>query len=164
MKFDSLLSDLIGTVLGGAALTLLLFLAKEKLFPLPKVSGRWFFETRTVTSAYKPFVGMSLQYVAILWQEGHVIRGSCEKIYEDSSTGKREYVGENRARGGLEGFIEKFYLGKDRIRIHLVESGSRESSVFFDLTNPEHSSIVGVFCAMAADQEGTVKWQRVPFR
>lgn len=99
MNFDSFLSDTIATVLGGAVLTFLFFLAKEKLFSLSKVDGRWYFESRTVETAYKPFAGMILGYVVMLWQEGPVIHATSEKIYEKSSTGEREFVGENRTRG-----------------------------------------------------------------
>ena len=161
MDFNSFLSDTIATVLGGAVLTFLFFLAKEKLFPLPEVAGRWYFETRTVETAYKPFAGMVLRYVAMIWQEGPVIRGTVEKIYEKSSTGEREYVGKDRTRGTLEGHIEKFYLSKDRIRIHLVEDGfGREFTVIFDLVSKNASAMSGSFQSMAADQTGLVKWQR----
>jgi hypothetical protein len=164
MKFDSFLSDVIATVLGGAVLTFLFFLAKEKLFPLPEIAGRWYFETRTAETAYQPFVGMVLDYVAMIWQEGPIIRGTVEKIYEKSSTGEREYIGTNRTRGALEGHIAKFYLSKDRIRIHLVEDGfGRESTVLFDLTSDNASTMSGSFQSMAADQTGIVTWQRNPF-
>ncbi len=164
MNFDNFLSDTVATVLGGAVLTFLFFFAKEKLFPLPKVAGRWYFETRTVETAYKPFAGMVLSYVAMIWQEGPVIRGTVEKIHEKSSTGDREYVGENRTRGILDGYIEKFYLSKDRIRIHLVEDGfGRESTILFDLVSDKASTMSGSFQSMAADQTGIVKWQRNSF-
>jgi hypothetical protein len=164
MNFDSFFSDLIATVLGGALLTFLFFFAKEKLFPLPKVVGRWYFETQTVETAYNPFAGMVLRYVAMVWQEGPVIRGTIEKIYEKSSTGEREYVGANRTRGTIEGFIQKYYLSKDRIHIHVVEDGrERRSTDFFDLVSDSSSEMSGSFQSMAADQTGTVKWKRTPF-
>jgi hypothetical protein len=164
MNFDSFVSDVIATIVGGAALTFLFFLAKEKLFPLPEIAGRWYFETRTVETAYKPFAGMVLDYVAMIWQEGPVIRGTVEKIYEKSSTGERAYVGENRTRGALEGYVTKFYLSRDRIRIHLVEDGfGRESTVLFDLASDTASTMSGSFQSMAADQTGIVTWQRDPF-
>ena len=164
MNFHSFLSDTIATILGGAVLTFLFFLAREKLFPLPRVAGRWYFETQTIETAYKPFVGMVLSYVAMIWQEGPVIRGTVEKIYEKSSAGEREYVGKNRTRATLEGYIEKFYLSKDRIRIHMVEDGfGRESTVLLDLVDVNSSKMSGSFQSMAADQTGIVKWQRESF-
>jgi hypothetical protein len=164
MNFNSFLSDTIATVLGGAVLTCLFFIAKEKLFPLPEIAGRWYFETRTAGTAYKPFEGMVLRYVAMIWQEGPVIRGTVEKIYEKSSTGEREYVGKNRTRGALEGYIQKLYLSKDRIRIHLVEDGfERESTVLLDLASDNASTMSGSFQSMVADQTGTVKWQKDSF-
>jgi hypothetical protein len=163
MRFDSFVSDVIATVLGGVLLTILFFIAKEKLFPLPEFAGRWYFETTTKETAYKPFAGMILKYVAILWQEGPVVRGTVEKIYEKSSTGEREYVGNKRTRGILEGYVQKFYLSPDRIRIHFVEDGfGRESTVFFDLTSHDASVMSGSFSSMVADQMGTAEWRRFP--
>lgn len=164
MGFDSFVSDVAATVLGGILLAIFFFVAKEKWFPLPEVAGRWYFETRTKETAYKPFTGMILRYVAVLWQEGPVVRGTVEKIYEKSSTGEREYVGKNRTRGVLEGHIQKFYFSHDQIRIHFVEDGfGRESTVFFDLVSNDSSRMSGSFSSMAADQSGTVEWRRSPF-
>jgi hypothetical protein len=164
MSFNSFLSDTVATVLGGAILTFLFFLVKEKLYPLPKVAGRWYFETRTRETAYTPFAGMVLTYVAMIWQEGAVIHGTVEKIHEKSSTGDRGYVGKNRTRSTVEGYIEKLYLSKDRIRIHMVEEGyERESTVMFDLVSDKASEMSGFFQSMAADQTGSVKWQRNSF-
>jgi hypothetical protein len=161
VKFDSLLSDIIATVIGGSILTLLLFIAKEWLFPFPNISGQWYFETHTVSTAYKPFSGMVLRYVAMIWQEGDVVRGSVEKVYERSSTGERSYVGKDRTRGTLEGRVEKLYLSKDKVRIHLAEEGiQRNSTVVFDLVKDSASEMSGMFYATAGDGTGTVKWQR----
>ena len=164
MNFNSLFSDTIATILGGAIFTFLFFLAKERIFPLPRVAGRWYFETRTIETAYNPYTGMALRYVAMIWQEGPIIRGTAEKIHEKSSTGEREYVGKNRTRATLEGYIEKFYLSKDRVRIHMVEEGfGRESTVVLDLISSNPSKMSGSFQSMAADQTGLVRWQRESF-
>jgi hypothetical protein len=158
---SSALSNFLGTVFGGLLLTFLFFVGKEKLFPLPRVAGRWHFETRTRKTAYKPFAGMVLRYVAMVWQQGPVIHGTIEKIYEKSSTGEREYSGAARTRGTVEGFIEKRYLSRDRLQIHIIEEGQeRQSSVFFDLLSDGKPEMTGVFESMAADQSGTVKWSR----
>jgi hypothetical protein len=164
MSFNSFLSDTIATILGGIVLAFLFFAGREKLFPLPRIAGRWYFETRTVETAFNPFKGMVLRYVGMIWQEGPVIHGTVEKIYENSSTGERNYIGKNRTRGTFEGYVDKLYLSEDRIRIHLVEDGlGRESTTFFDLVVDDLSTLSGSFQSMAADQSGVVKWQRDPF-
>ena len=161
MKFDSLLSDVIATVLGGAILTILLFIAKERLFPLPRLSGQWHFETRTTSTAYVPFSGMLLRYVAMVWQEGSAVHGSFEKVYERSSTGERSYVGKDRSTGTLEGRIEKFYLSKDKVYLHLTEDGvQRRSTIVFELNCDGPNKMSGAFHSTAADQDGRVQWER----
>jgi hypothetical protein len=164
MNFSSFLSDTIATVVGGTVLAVLFFVVQEKCFALPILSGRWYFETETLETAYNPFKGMLLRYVCMIWQEGPVIRGTFEKIHEKSSTGERDYVGPNRKRGTLEGYVDKLYFSRDRIQIHLVEEGfGRESTAFFDLAVGTKSALSGSFQSMAADQSGKVRFQRGPF-
>lgn len=63
MQFDSFWSDVFATIVGGALLALLFFYLKEKLFALPDLNGRWYFEITTEESANNPYKGMVLHYV-----------------------------------------------------------------------------------------------------
>lgn len=158
------LYSLLATVLGGAVLALLFFWLREKIFPLPQVTGRWYFEMRTVNSAYNPYKGMTLRYIAMLWREGNRIEGTVEKIYENSSTGERNYEERNRTRGVIEGFIEKNYFSKDRVVLHVVENGhGRESTHFFQLFSDSKDRMTGKFSSMVANQDGEIAWQRNEF-
>lgn len=164
MNFSSFWSDVAATVLGGVFLALLFFWAKEKLFPLPGITGRWYFQMFTEQTAYNPYAGMTLRYVAMLWREGYRVEGTVEKIYENSSTGERSFDGTNRTRGTVSGYIEKNYLGYDRLFLHVIEDGhGRESSHFYELTAFKDGTMGGRFYSMVADQEGTVKCQRPAF-
>lgn len=164
MNFDNFLADIIATLVGGIGLTLLFFVAREKVFPLPEITGRWYLELVTVNTAYNPYKGMTLRYVIMLWREGSVLKGTAEKIYEISSTGEREYVGENRTRAKIEGYIEKNYLGKDRVYLHAVENGhGRESTNFYDLLFKSEAEMIGAFNSMVSNQDGMARCQREPF-
>ena len=99
----NILYSLLATVIGGGVLAFFFWL-REKVFPLPKVTGRWFFELRTINSAYNPYKGVVLRYVAMFWREGNRIEGTVEKIYENSSTGERVYEAKNQTGGVVEGF------------------------------------------------------------
>ena len=164
MNFDTIWSDIASTIVGGSVLTVLFFWFREKVFSLPEITGRWFFELHTENTAYNPYRNMKLQYVAMLWCEGHCVHGTVEKIYEDSSTVKKEYIGENRTRGRVEGYIEKNYFSKDKVFLHVVEDGhGRESTNFYELAVKSSDSMKGTFSSMVADQDGGVKWQREKF-
>ena len=157
-------SNLLATLFGGIILALLFFWAKEKLFPLPEITGRWYLEMRTVTTAYNPYKGMILRYVAILCRQGERVQGTVEKIYEDSSTGKRDYIGKNRTRGEMHGYVQKNYFLKDRMYLHVVEDGhGRESTNFYEVHVQSKSKMVGTFASMVAEQDGVVTWQREAF-
>jgi len=164
LNFDSFWADVAATLVGGAFLALLFFWFREKIVPLPKVTGRWYFEIHTDQTAYNPYRNMVLRYVAMLWREGHRVEGTVEKIYENSSTGEREFVGQNRTRGKVEGYIEKNYFGKDRLCLHVVEDGhGRESTNFYELVADSSDIMRGNFSSMVANQTGTVTWQRNEF-
>lgn len=164
MSSASFWADFLATVTGGVVLAVLFFLVKERLFPLPKLTGRWYLEQTTQTTAYRPYAGMILRYVVMLWHEGGRIEGTAEKIYENSSTGKRTFSGENRTRATVTGYVEKKYFEKDKIYLHMIEDGhGRESTTFYEITADGADTFHGKFSSMVADQNGTVKWQCKPF-
>ena len=155
--------NLISAVIGGLVLALLFFLMKEKICPLPEIVGRWYFDLHTENTAYRAYQGMRLRYVAMLWREGHVVHGTVEKIHEKSSTLEKDYVGPDRTRGEVRGYIEKNYLGRDRLFLHIVETGTtRKSSFFHELTLTSRRCMNGRFASTIADQDGSVSWQRDP--
>lgn len=161
MNFDSLLSDVVATIIGGIVLTALFFLVREKIFSLPDIAGRWYLEMRTTDSAYNPYNDMALRYVAILWCEGPRVEGTVEKIYEDSTSGERQFIGANRTRGAARGYLEKKYFSKDKFLLHVVENGhGRESTNYYELIVLSNRKMKGKFRSMVADQSGTVRWQR----
>ena len=107
---------------------------------------------------------MVLRYIAMFWQAGNRIEGTVEKIYENSSTGEREYVGKNRTRGVAQGYVEKNYFSKDRFVLHVVEDGhGRESTNFYDLVVDSKDEMTGNFSSMVANQDGEARWQRNKF-
>lgn len=164
MNFDSFLADIIATLVGGVAIAVLFFWFREKVVPMPKITGRWYFQANTISTSYTPYQNMILRYVAVLWQEGSKVQGTVEKIYEHSSTGERKFVGKNRTRGKVEGCIEKNYFGKDKLVLHVVEDGhGRESTNFYELIADSKECMPGNFSSMVANQSGTVKWQRAEF-
>ena len=153
--------NVVSTVIGGLVLALFFFLMKEKFCPLPNVVGRWHFEMQTESTSYRPYEGMTLGYVAVLWREGHVVHGTLEKIHERSSAGERDYVGKDRTRGEVRGYIDKNYLGKDRLFLHIIEAGEkRESTCFHELTFGSKDRMVGEFSSTVAEQGGAVAWRR----
>ena len=125
------LLNILSTVLGGLLLAFLFFLAREKCFPLPDLSGKWNFRSSTSKTKYKPFENMELGFIAMLWCEGPRIKGTVEKVFENSSAGNIKYVGENRTRSQVEGYIENGTFRKTKSRFILpkkVNSASQPTS------------------------------------
>lgn len=162
--FDTFISNVLATIVGGIFLAFIFFWTKEKWFPLPDINGKWHFRIETIKTAYRPYDGMILGYVALLWREGTRIEGTVEKIYENSTTGEREYVGNDRTRGKVQGYIEKNYFKPDRIYLHVIEDGhGRESTNYYDLLITTDGKMDGIFHSMVANQDGKAFWQREQF-
>ncbi|WP_439531528.1 hypothetical protein [Marinobacter adhaerens] len=164
MDFENLYTSTLATVLGGLFLALVIFLIKEKVCPIPNINGRWYFQKKTLKTAFNPYRNMILRYEVMLWREGPSVYGTAEKIYENAATGEREYIGKNRTRADVQGFIQKNYLSKDKVFLHIRENGhGRESTNFHELTFQSKTKMSGQFSSMVAKQSGDVSWQRTPF-
>lgn len=113
--------------------------------------------------------------------EGNNIRGASEKVYEDSTYGKRfthsrhvlKYTGKHRARAQIEGSIQKNIFGPDILTLHATEYGERRQSTIycrFELKKKFHlfsdrkaTNFEGDFYSMVADQKGKVWLSKEPF-
>jgi hypothetical protein len=164
MSFESFIPDILAAVIGGAILTYIFFIMGEKVFKSIDLNGSWAYEQETTISGYNPYKGMTVRFLALLAHDGNTIYGSAEKVYEKTSDGKEiEYIGKNRTLVKITGHIEKRYLSKDRIFIHITEFGQeRESSTFHILNEQktDKNALDGRFSSTIANQQGFVKWTR----
>ena len=98
MNFSTFLSDVIATTLGGAVLTFIFFLLREKAFKPPSLNGSWIYEQHTFNSDYAPYKNLTLRYIALIGRDGNQIYGSAEKFFEITADGKeKEYTGKTRS-------------------------------------------------------------------
>src|SRR5665213_1608211 len=160
MNFGSFFSDFCAALTSGVVLALLFFLFREWWHPLPSLTGHWYFETEVITSTNPDYLNLRLKYEATLWQAGPSVKGSAEKIFEHNSREAFEYDNAKRTRGDLEGYIDRFYLRRNRIVLHLGEKGRlRDSSSILDL-HIEKADLVGTLQSTAAGTFAKVTWSR----
>ena len=185
------ITDTAAALIGGLLLTALLFWLGERVFPIPQLSGKWFVQTATESTARRSYEGMLLKFEVFIWQEGASLRGTSEKIYESSSTGRRQYEGVNRVRGTVGGVANRYIFSRDRIRLHVVETildehsnRHRASTTYFDLvweqpsfakrlfglnhrkfgpTGLVQETISGLFQSTAGSSKGEALWSRNRF-
>ncbi|EXH88111.1 hypothetical protein ACJOWW_12160 [Acinetobacter baumannii] len=178
---DFAFGDVWEAVLAAIIIAIVFFWVRERVFGIPDLSGQWYLRSKTEATAYKPYEKMELQHNLFLRLEGNNIRGASEKIYEDSSYGKRkthvrhilEYTGKYRARASIEGSIQKNIFGPDILTLHATEYGEKRQSTiycrfelkkkYFFLSDRMETSFEGDFYSMVADQRGTVGLSKVPF-
>ena len=158
------LLSIASTVFSGIVLAFIFFFFREKVFSLPNISGIWNIRSETNTTEYNPYQNLELRFVAMLCCGGSRISGTIEKVYEKSSTGKISYTGKNRTRGEIDGFVEKRYFSKDRVKLHIIEHGQkRDSTMYHELIVERNGQMKGSFSSTAADSKGDVTWQRDAF-
>ena len=162
MNFDSFISDMVATITGGAVLTFIFFLLREKVYAFVDLDGSWVYEQKTITSEYLPYIEMTVCFLVLLTRDGNRIYGSAEKVHDlTADGGERQYIGKNRSIAEISGHIEKRYFSKDRISIHIIEYGEkRRSSTFHILVCESHNLLSGRFSSTISNQQGIVTWTR----
>ena len=150
-----------GTVFGGILLGLVFFLLREFISPLPAISGCWTFETETQVTSYDPFTGMKLTFLVMMWQEGPIVSGSAEKVKEDKEGLTRTYIGGDRTRVEIRGYITKRYIRKSTVVLHFKEAGEkRKSSSIQTLRISSRRMLEGQYASTVANSSGKVRWTR----
>ncbi|ATZ67846.1 hypothetical protein [Acinetobacter haemolyticus] len=178
---DFAFGDVVEAVLAAIIIAVIFFWIRERIFGIPDFSGQWHLKSKTETTAYRPYEKMELQHNLFLRLEGSNIRGASEKIYENSSYGKRkthcrhiiEYTGKHRARASIEGSIQKNIFGPDILTLHATEYGEKRQSTiycrfelkkkYFFFSDRMATIFDGDFFSMVADQRGTVRLSKIPF-
>lgn len=157
-----MIGNIVATVAGGLLLALIFFSLKEHFFSIPKLNGNWLFEIVTHKSDFSPYKDMLLRYYVLLWQEGNQIKGTGEKIYEKTKAYEpKEYVGKDRSRIEISGYLTKRYFSKDLIVIHYGEENEeRKSSTIHNLIFKDINKMDGYFVSTIANQQGKAIWTR----
>jgi hypothetical protein len=155
------LLEVSGAVFGGLLLAAVFFSLNELVFPLPKLSGLWRFELRTFVTSYRPFQGMKLTFLVLLWQEGNAVRGTGEKVREDVNGMVRTYTAEHRSRIDVSGYVTRRFFRPSEIVIHFREHGEkRESSTMQTLRVSGRDRLDGEYASTVANSSGSVVWKR----
>jgi hypothetical protein len=153
----------------GSWLTRLLrFIPAAGRLVRPNISGRWFFEYAIKKSAYNPYKGMRVQYVAqLLCDKNGIVSGTSEKTRDRVSSDEiRTYTGKHRDKAEIQGQVTySFSRFSWAITLHIREQGHlREHSATQILFSYDAGKkLKGKFTGTAADSEGEVFWSREAF-
>jgi hypothetical protein len=165
LDWAGVLSNALGTIIGGVFLTIFYFAVAEKLLRLPQLSGTWILETTAADTNYNPFRGMVLRYKVLLLQDRTSIQGTAEKVYEKSDK-ERVFTGTNRTRASINGVIRKAYLSRSALLLHVTEQGFERPFSWVVrarcLCFGTRTYLIGVFSSSAGDTSGTLILRRIP--
>jgi len=122
--------------LAAISVALILFSIKEFLNPARSINGDFFIYSKTIQTAYNPFMGLLVERKIIIYSDGKSIKGSSEKTREKKLEEESyEYKPQARVRGVLDGFVERRYIRSSKLHLHLVEDNklSRESTSYITI-------------------------------
>lgn len=165
---SNLLSGVLATVIGGVILSLAFFWWSDNMHQVPDLNGRWRFELTTSDTAYSKYEGLRVYYEALLRQEGLLVRGSGEIVFEDfecePDEPSRSYAGAERRVVEIKGYIENNFWKRDSLVLHYwEEGGQRRSSTVHRLERFDDNHMAGRFASTAAKASGCAVWDRLAF-
>jgi hypothetical protein len=163
MSTEEILTNIIGTVLGGIIFTIILFLTKEHILPKKNITGEWKSITLVQNSNHQNFKNLSIEFKIHLLQRGEEIIGSGEKIKDSYSDGTfKEYDAKERPTLEIIGYYEKQYLKKSRVYLNIVEKGSiRESRTTYKLIVKSAKKLEGTFQSTVSNSIGSISMEKV---
>ncbi|UUR73711.1 hypothetical protein [Enterobacter asburiae] len=166
-------SNNLGSLVAGLLVffisAIIVFLIKDKLKKPPSFSGVFYLKIKTEQTAMNSYKGLSSFFVLTLINESATKAiGKIEKIYDIEPNGyMRPYTGKDRNTGDVVLTIERYYLGRNKMNIHISLKGDangaqRPSSLVISL-NRAKLKTSGVFTTTAADSTGTAVFQNEKF-
>lgn len=149
-------------IVSGVAVAVLFFIFSDFIFKLPNLQGHWNFKITVKDSAYNPYKELVVDYTALLWQQGNNIYGSGEKIKDKTKDGEeRQYIGKNRARIKITGYVTKKYFSRSEILIHIEEINEQRTSSTVHLLKKTKKQLNGSYISTIADSSGVVVWNQI---
>lgn len=164
----TLFTDVVGTLIGGVLLSLAFFWWSDNMHQVPDLNGRWRFELTITDTSLAKYEGLRMYYEGLIHQEGLLVRGSGEIVFEDFECApdkpSRSYVGAERRLIQIEGYIENNFWKRDSLVLHYWEDGGkRRSSTVHRLERFDDNHMAGTFSSTAAEASGCAIWDRKTF-
>ncbi|MCP4010259.1 MAG: hypothetical protein GY726_12205 [Proteobacteria bacterium] len=167
-------SNNIGSLIAGLIVIILsavsVFLIRDIFKKPPSFSGVFYLKTTTTLSSMENYKGLSSFYMMTLINESATRAiGKVEKIYDIENDGKhRPYTGRNRNVGDVLLTIERYYLIRNKMSIHITFLGDpkgeqRGSSLIASLKKAKRQTD-GEFKTTAADASGLAVFQDDKFK
>lgn len=148
-------------VAGAIIISVLFFIFSDYIFTLPNLNGPWQMTLTVDSTAYTPHENMQVKYDVLLFQQGSDVRGTGEKVMDIVGSDTTRYIGAQRVRIEIEGYLDRNYLARDELVLHYIESGKkRRTSAFQELIRFNEDYMLGGFTWTASNSKGHVEWTR----
>lgn len=154
--------EILGGVISAVIIAVLFFIFSDYIFAPPNINGKWFVVTRVQETTYEPYQHLITIHEVYVYQDKEALNGRGEKVKAvTKSSGVESYKASNRIHSEIHGAIDRNFIKKDVLHVHLIEDGAkRVSNAYFKLTRFNDSYMIGGFESSVANSTGTTEWVR----
>ena len=151
------------SVLTAITISVLALAVSDYFLTPPRISGLWEFTVVYEDTSYNKFHNLKVTYQAALVQSEMKLQGSGDKYSEQfpDATTPIYYDQPDRIPITINGYIERKFLGQDKVFLYISEKGKkRDSSAFHELNQQGDGSMTGTFYTTIANTSGPVIWKK----
>lgn len=154
-----MIADTFAGLFGTLLAALVIFLLKENVFVIRKLSGVFYLKSTTEASKWGGYPGLQTFHTLVIFSDGITIEGTSEKTGDIDPDGThRPYTGAHRSRGKVSGKVERNYLKPSKLYLHIEETGGRLYSIHMSFKITRKLILDGHFHSTAADSAGITLW------
>lgn len=164
-----LLSSNYGSLVVALVVAIVLFAVREVFNNAGNCSGIYHTMSTVDHTSFNPYQGMQLFHTLVLYSDGYVVSGTSEKTGDVDKVRSHELFGSGKTRGEINGKVERNYLRRSVMNLHIVEYGEKRESTTFMTIKIRRFKIgtsleSGKFYSTAANSKGRVLCGREPFK
>lgn len=154
--------EILGGVISAIIIAVLFFIFSDFVFAPPNINGKWYVVTQIENTSYKPFEKLITVHEVYVYQDKEALKGRGEKVKAISKlSGIELYRASERIHSEVSGAIDRNFIKKDVLHIHLIENGKKRiSNAYYHLTRFDDSYMTGVFESSVANSSGVTEWVR----
>lgn len=154
--------EILGGIISAIVIAILFFIFSDFVFAPPNINGKWYVVTQIESTNYKPFEKLITIHEVYVYQDKEALQGRGEKVKAISKrSGTESYRASERIHSEVSGAIDRNFIKKDVLHVHLIEDGAkRVSNAYFKLTRFDDSYMIGEFESSVANSTGTTEWVR----
>jgi len=153
--------SVVGSILSAILIAISFSLWNDYIYKRDELSGFWHVTIETTKSSNGNYIGLKTYYNFVAGQNGSSLRGTGEKISEDSVNGIIEYDTDKRTHLNFDGALTYRVFSSNTVDMIYKEEGRRRpSSSILNLVVESNDRLTGTFISTISKSSGKVVFTR----